>query len=381
MAIDTAVAEQVGQVAEVPIAASGADSDWGKMSEAERAKDFDQALSVVQERRGIEPPAEKIAKEPVKEPEKTIETPAGGDETPAADDAALADKKVEDEGEVKDAEVAVETDWLDDDTREFATAMGLDADILDAMPNREVLDRVLHAIDKKAYEEGKQLQADQQQPVKPIVKPAEQQPVQQTGDPLADLVSFDLDEELGADDAPKIKKAFTATTSIIKDLQNRVAQFEQRVVQLDQAELTRIAELNDQKFFNNLHLLGHTELFGKPGEKPNAEQAKNIDKARDTFYSIGIGLLRSGRPHAPELPYVKAAVYHAFGDQLYKQQQKQLTEKLRKQSARRTGGVATKPLPQAIPENETHAQRVQRIAAEIEADPDWKARRAELRGN
>jgi len=352
------------------------ESEWGKMTPEEREVDVTQAVAAVQERRGITPDAPLVEeKPPAKEPERiNAEIPAAGDETPADDDAVLPKAKGKDEGDDVDADKA---DWLDDDTRDFATMMGMDEDFLNAMPSREVLDRVLEAIDKKAFEAGKQLQTGQQPPISPIEKPVVQQPVQQgaqqqqTDDPFAELASFRLDEELGVDDAPKITKAFVAATTALKNLQDRVAQFEQRDQQRAVDDIRRRA-------VDSLHSLGNTELFGKSGEKATKEQAENIEKVLDAHFIHARGLFAAGRQAAPTPAFLKAAVHLVFGDRISKQQQKRLIEKLHKQSARRTGGSAFKPLPLPIPENETHVEKVRRIASE--ADKDWKARRAELNG-
>jgi hypothetical protein len=165
-------------------------------------------------------------------------------------------------------------------------------------------------------------------------------PLAAPGDPLADLSQFKLDEELGADDAPKLTKAFAAVTAELKELRAWRTATEQ------QGRQQAVIVLRQQAVAS-LHSLGNAELFGKPDEKPTKEQVANIEKAIDAHFIHARGLIAMGRQVAPTPAFLKAAVNLAFGDQLSKQQKRQITDKLRKQSARRTGGGAAKTLPRS----------------------------------
>lgn len=291
---------------------------------------------------------------------ETKETPAAGDETPAGDDAA---KPKEGEGE---GEPEVEAkDWRDDETKEFAAMMGLtDADLSD-FGSREELDRALRLIDRKAFEAGKAgLEAPngqeqkQQQVQQPEVKQPVAQQQQQAGDPLADLSKFKLDETFNEEAAAPINRFVeTAATTIksqaaeIKDLQTRLARFEQSAAEQSVADIERRA-------IESLHSLGQPELFGKPGERPTKEQAENVKRAVRAHFIHARGLMAAGRQVAPTPAFLKAAVHLEFGDQLLQIQKKQHLAALQKQSARRTGGPAAKPVPPDLDwDDMTPAQR------------------------
>jgi hypothetical protein len=126
-----------------------------------------------------------------------------------------------------------------------------------------------------------------------------------------------------------------------------------------------------REFETGLTSLGHPELFGEPGKR-TAEQAKNYQKAWEAHRVQINGLNSLGRIKLDEnfkvtAAHVRAAVNQEFADLLIKNTLKQRDEKLRKQSARRTGGATGKTVSEpAAPENETPDQRARRMAARPE---------------
>mgnify|MGYP001329823755 FL=1 len=340
-------------------------SEWGRMTPEQREAEVDQGVEQAREARidgaiasgEYRPP---VAEKPEPEPAKTTtEQSAGGDETPAAGDAAPAG-----EGEAEGAGAA---EWLDDDTRDFAATMGLTDDELAEFGSREELDRAMRIIDRKAYEAGK---APPPSPTKPIEKQPvqqEKQPVVVEGDPFADLSLYKLGEQFDEDAAKPINRFVDLAATAFRDLQNRLTQFEQRDQQRAADDLRRQAVAS-------LHSLGNTEFFGKPGEKPTKEQVANIEKAIDAHFVHARGLLATGRQAAPTPAFLKAAVHLAFGDQLSKQQQRQLTEKLRKQSYKITGGGSGKALLRST------GDRAKDLAADPELDALFSGLVKEARG-
>ena len=320
-------------------------SEWDKMTSAERkesVKNLDTEPNPKAPEADDELPAPSI--------DTTTEQPAGGDETPAAGDAAPAEK-------AKDEEV--EADWRDAETKDLAATYGVDDDVLAALPSREVLDIVLRAIDKKAYEAGKTATESDKPIEKPPVQQSEKQPPVE-GDLFADLSQFKLlGDQFDEDAAKPINRFVDMAATAFRDLQNRVTQFEQRDQQRAADDLRRQAVAS-------LHSLGNVELFGKPGEKPTKDQVANIEKAIDAHFIHARGLLATGRQPAPTPAFLKAAVFLAFGDQLTQQQQRQIADKLRKQASKVTGGPGAKHVPKEPPEDETDEQRRQRIASDPE---------------
>lgn len=335
------------------IGGSGSDASWGDMTQQQKDATVDQAYEAVRVSR--HPESVPTAKDDETE-DTTNKTPAGSDETSVADDAALAENKANGEGD--DDEVDEKADWLDQDTRDLANTMGLTDEDLSEFGSRAELDRALRIIDRKAFEAGKA----QQQPAKSIEKPSDQQvgqqkTEQQTDDPFADLTQYKLGDQFDEDASKPFNTFVDTAVATLRDLQNRLSRFEQQNQQRAVEEVRRQA-------IDSLHSLGNTELFGKPGQKPTKEQAANIEKAIDAHFTHARGLLATGRQAAPTPAFLKAAVHLAFGDQLSQQQQKQLTEKLRKQSSRRTGGAAAKPLPKVPSSDETPRQRAERLFAD-----------------
>lgn len=342
-------------------------SDWDKMTPKQRTADIAKLDARLKPK--VEP---EIADEETLTIPETTEQSAGGEEISAADDAAPAPETVvEGEGE---GEAAVAADWLDGDTRDFATTMGLTDDDLSEFGSREELDRALRIIDRRAFEAGK---AAQQPPNEPIEQPVVQQPVKpampltSAGDPLADLSQFRLKTtneggEFDPDAAEPLNRFMEAASTTIKDLRTRVAQFEQQSRQEVQWRQQEALVNLQSKALASLHSLGNAELFGKVGEKPTAEQAANIEKAIDAHFTHARGLFSQGRQVAPTPAFLKAAVHLAFGDQLSKNKERQILDKLRKQSGRRSGGAGAKHVPSKPPDDETSEQRRQRLAADPE---------------
>ena len=252
---------------------------------------------------------------------KTTETPAEGDETPARGDSGS-----------KTADDKPATDWRDQETRELATAYGIDDEDLAAMPSREVLAVAMKAIDKKAFAAAKAVTTAGEKPEKAAQQTG--QTAQQIEDAIAKLEAFQLDDELGADDAPKIRDAVSAIAAELKEL--RAFRNEIKQQQAKQS-------FNDirQRATSAIHSLGQEELFGKPGEQTK-EQKENLEKAIDAHFVHARGLMATGRQAAPTPAFLKVAVNSVFGDQIVNQTKQQQLAKLRAQSGKRTGGGTTK---------------------------------------
>jgi hypothetical protein len=355
------------------------ESDWGAMTPEQREADVDQALGELQEAR--DEAAGVASAKPEEKPEETkqtTETTGKGEETPAVTDAAADDGDDSEEeegseagqGEGEDGEGS-ESDWLDAETRDFATTMGLTEEDLATLSSREDLDRVVRIIDRKAFETGRQLLAGDGQgggaerkepPEKKEPPAARKETPGETGDLLADLAKFKLAEDFDEAAAKPINAFVEAASTEIRNLRNEIAGFKQEREQEAAADVQRRA-------LDSLHSLGHKELFGESGKPPTKEQAANIAKAIEEHYVHANGLFAMGRQAAPTPAFLRAAVRRAFGDQIFKQEQQQRIEKLKKQSQKRTGGGASKPLPR---------RKSKDTLEELVTDPDIDKRFNEL---
>lgn len=352
---DTATAGQVNQ------------SEWGGMTAEQRAAEIDSGFQQMEDTRqadlawSAETDTTGDTSDDLQTARESADTTSihqstTGDETPAGSEAATAKKTAAKAEPATTATTAAGKtgDWLTPEDRETATTYGLDGDFLNALPSREVFDRVLQAIDKKAFEAGK-LPAQQTQQQTTATQTGQQSESQQTtqqaqqaapqattgnvGDPFADLTKFKMDESVIEETAAKPFNDFVETTATtIRQLQAELAGFRQERSQQAFSDLRSRA-------VSALHSLGHAELFGKPGETPTTEQAANIEKAIDAHFTHAKGLLATGRQAAPTPAFLKAAVHLAFGDQLTQQQQRQMTERLKAQSRQRMGGGTSRPIP------------------------------------
>jgi hypothetical protein len=302
-------------------------SQWGKLSLEEKAADA-QALveKAAAKREGKAAANQDIADDDT--PIPPTKTPARGDETPAADDAAPA--KATDEGEA-------ETDWRNQEVKDLAAAYDIDEETLAAMPSRDVLDIAFRAIDRKAFEAGKSASKAPEAKT-PEAAPGKSDAPKPPVTVFDDLTNFALDEELGADDAPKIQKAIAAAAAELKELREWRSQMQQQQARQSFEQIRRDA-------LTSLHSLGFTDLYGEAGKAPTKEQAKHIEEALDGHFTHARGLLAQGRQAAPTPAFLKAAVQLVHGELLIQSTKQQQLDRLRKQSARRTGGSTSKTLP------------------------------------
>jgi hypothetical protein len=259
--------------------------------------------------------------------ETTETTPASGDETPVADDAAPAPETVVGNEEVKG-------DWRDAGVKDLVAAYGLDDESLAAIPTREVLDVVLKGIDKKAFLER---QAAQGQAVATQQEQVQQSGQQATDDAIAKLEAIKFDEELGADDAAKLKDGFAAVVAELKE--QRAWRAQQQQLQVQDAGARLRADV-----LTNLQKLGHTTLYGEPGKPLTNEQKANVKAVTEDHIQRGSDLARRGGMPSPDnLELLKRSVFAVNGEDIVNQTKQEHLAKLRAQSSRRTGGGSTNP--------------------------------------
>lgn len=364
------------------------ESDWGKMTPEQQQADVDKGVEEVRGATAAGPDEDAGSEEGGKTTEKTEktekkETTGDGDETSAAADAAAGETSESADGEeaedgaedgAKEGAEESEAKWLDDDTRDFvATIGGLTEEDLAGLHSREELDCVLRVINRKAFEAGRAVlgelggQQDAQASRKEEAdrqakaREAEQQARQRGDDVLADLAKFKLPEDFDEAAVKPLNAFVEAASAEIRNLRSEVAGFKEERQQEAAGDIRRRA-------LDSLHSLGHKDLFGEPGKAPTADQAANIAKAIDAHVVHANGLFAMGRQAAPTPAFLKAAVQLAFGDQLSKQQQRQLTEKLTKQSAKRTGGTAAKTLPR----RKASQSKLEEVTSDPEIDKLFK---------
>jgi len=324
-------------------------SDWGKMTPEEREADVD---ALVKE--ATEPKSE--AEE---EPEPKTETPGDGDETPADADAVEeeGDETPSGEGEAEDEEEEAPADWLDDEVRGLASTMGLTNDDLEGLSSRDEFDRVLRILDRNVVAAGKaaKVASAEEEAPPPAEEPPETPP--KAAGAMEDLSKFKIGEEFDPEVAKPLNDFMEAVGAELGGVTKALAGL------LDQQKQAA-ADTVYRQAVESLHTLGHADLFGEPGKPATDAQTANINKAIDA-HLIHAQVLAAKNKSAPPTPeFLKAAVRMEFGDQIFKKEQRQRTEKLKKQSARRSGGMPSKTVERPNP----NLELVDRIKSDPELD-------------
>jgi len=342
-------------------------SEWAKLTPEQQETEVSQAVESTREKRVERAVATGEYRPEQETPDESERKPVPDDETPVGDDAAKtqdddAEKGAgegKEDGEAGEPE-AEASEWLDQETRDFAAMMGLSGTELSEFGSKEELERALRIIDRKAFEAG--TAATPKAPETPSTSQA-------LADAFADLQKYKVGDDFDEGVAKPLNSFVDAAVAQIKDLQNRLGFFEQQGVQTAVAETRREASAS-------LQTLGYSELFGKPGETLTPEQAKNIERAIDAHFVHARGLLQSGRQVAPTPQFLRAAVNLEFGDELKKIDQRRTTDRLRKQSAKKLGGSSGKTLSAA----ERGLSSLERLKQDPEIDALWNQSVAENHG-
>lgn len=338
-------------------------SDWGKMTPEERQADVDALVDAAKATAGPDEPDEE-------KQEDTEQTPGDDDETTVVADAAEGED--EESHDDSDSDVGEEgadgepADWLDTETRDFANVMGVTDEDLKLITSRDELDRVLRIIDRRAFEAGKAALGTP--PAAAVTAPAKEAPKEEETPPaddvLGELDKFKLGDGWEPEAAKPVNDFMEAAAAEIRKLRGEVGQMK---AAREQESAATVRQQIEREATVAVRSLGMTKLFGEPNKAPTREQAANIAKAIEAHVVHMNGLFATNRwPEGvdpkPTPALMKSAAQLAFGDQLLQEQQRQRVEKLKKQSAKRTGGVA--------PKRHNRRKADMTKAEEIKADPE-----------
>jgi len=281
-----------------------------------------------------------INDEPEPEPEKsgppTHETPAGsaGDEpAPAKGDEPAP---VEPSG------------WIDDDVRGLVSAFGLTEEDVSLFTGRDELERALTLLDSRARkhvdaELGRETQPPPPQatahPAHPDRRadgtflPADQRRAAQEA--VQEDFRLQLDPELhGQDLVEQLGKLQEHYGARIKTLADRLAAQER--VEQERAEQAFV-----QVFDATVDSLGQTDLFGQTG-KETREQMANRVRLFEEFQVRQAIHGRQGRQVSLNKPFLDYISRAAFAEHFFKQQHKQLTQRVMAQAGKRMDVGVTK---------------------------------------
>lgn len=288
------------------------------------------------------------------------ETPAG-EETPAGDDSVADDH--DDEGR-DDEDEGDGQEWLTDDLRAEASAIGISDDDLAEIVNRDEFDRIKRLVYKRALKAGEDADADSNddEGQKPNERSGREKDPK-TGKfvakkPAAEKAKFEvtLDPEFYGKD---VVDHFTALRDHYESV---IEPLREKLDSLVADSEKRRADEEDRQFDGFVDSLGHEDLFGKSG-KETKEQLANRKKVFQAQQRIRNGLSLEGLPSDLSGDIVREACYAKFAEQLMKKQHKTLTSKMRKQSGMRQGGG--RPVPTDRPESIREEMR--RLYRELES--------------
>lgn len=301
----------------------------------------EQAMNAVVEKVFADRAAAKAAESPKQEPapkvverKPTIETPIVADETPGSSDTVVESS---DEGKV---ETSVQ-DWIDIETQDLASRLGISKEVLAEFDNRIELDRFLDFVEKREFENAKKNKAATTPQTPLEEKPAIQKPEQQGSvAPISDdLKPFLLDENIIEEAAAKPHNEFVkAMAAELKSLKSQIAQQESRFKQAGQQD--RVTAVT-AKFDSTADSLGHDELLGKLATK-TAEQHKSRDRLFGAIIDLANIRKMPVEAALADPAVVKRALHMEFGDTLIKQATKVRNTKLQVQAARKMGGPSGK---------------------------------------
>lgn len=268
---------------------------------------------------------------PSAEEAKKSETPAPGDEKPAEENAAAATTAGD---EPTPATGSADSKWIDDEVKGSVAALGIPEERVKQFANREEFDRAIALMDFAVKQAATKAPEE-----KPEEKPAEQ-PRAKDGtfapkptDSLEVLEQFALDDELSAEDAPKLVDAFKAVAAELKEMR------EWRST-LEQTEQQRAAQAEQERFDMLVDALDEPDLFGKTGRETDKE-LENRKKIRESYEALLTGYATRGVQVQVDESFLRRILNMEFADHLTKKERKQFAEKIRKQSGTILGSGRT----------------------------------------
>ncbi len=274
------------------------------------------------------------------------------------DDAAADQTKVGGEGSAKkDEEGSRKQDWLTDDVL-AELPRWISEEELSEFSSRDEFDRALALMDRAALragrEAGKQGGSEESQGAEPTGerkqehsqdgkfrkrqeedgkgKDSESKPFE------IDLDLSEFDEDLGE----KVKDAFTG----LRDhYEARLQSLDERFDAIEAEGRTREAAVAATQFDAIVDSLGYAGLFGKAGE----ESEKELEARRTLFNGVeaySAGLAKFGREAPVNKAFVGRVVRMEFAEFVSKQDHKNLTKRITRQSNMRMGVGAERPAEQ-----------------------------------
>jgi hypothetical protein len=280
-----------------------------------------------------------------------------GDDDDAAGKGAAAGRDTaggEDSGE--EEEDGQSQDWLTDEVRAELPRWVSDED-LSGFSSRDELDRALVLLDRAALKAGRDAgktddegqkaddagqrgkENDQETKGSQDGKVRKQQE-RETATHEIDLDLSEFDEDLG-------KKVKGALTGLRDHYESRLKALDERFTAIEAEEQVRSTKAVEAQFDALVDSLGHADLFGTSGEE-SEKQLEARSKLFDEHHVYLTGLKALGREARMDKASVSRVMRMAFADHISKQEQKNLTKRITKQSNMRMGVGAERPAEQSF---------------------------------
>ena len=257
-------------------------------------------------------------------------TPAGDDDS--ADDDSAADKGDDDQHQQDD-----EQEWLDDDLKAQVSTLGISDEQLAEFGSREELERAMRLLDIGAMNAGRHATGKKGDP-----KPKDDEQVQRSVSKPQEQPRDDAIDKVQLNPEIYDEEVLKDFSRVFEHYESRLRATNDRIAQIIESEQQRTARAEEERFDSIVDTLGHADLFGEAG-KETKEQLANRHKLFDEHRVYLAGLKALGREGKTDKSFVTRVLNMTFAEHLSKQQRKQLTQKITRQSNMRMGGGVSKP--------------------------------------
>lgn len=279
---------------------------------------------------------------------------SAGDDDSAGDDAVAGDEKAGGEGS-EGEEAKQSKDWLTDEVRSELPRWVSDKD-LEGFSSRDELDRALGLIDRAALQagresgekggEGEKTSGDTGQRGQERGKDGKFRKQQEPEGKADDSAKpFEIDLDLSDFDDELSEKVKGVLTGLRDHYEGRLTSLDARFAAIEAANQEREAQAVEAQFDAIVDSLGHADLFGQAGQ----ETEKQLGARRTLFDELHVyltGLKTLGREGRMDKASVARVLHMAFADHISKQELKNRTKSILRQSNMRTNVGAERPAEQ-----------------------------------
>jgi len=264
--------------------------------------------------------AERAAEEEAAKDEEKTDSQITAEHSVNEDEDTTADSGSEKTGTEEEAD----SDWLTDDLRAEAAAVGIDKKDLEDFASREELDRALRILNR-------QIDAEREK-----------------GDESEKPTGSETETD-GKDDTSKYEIKLTKDVydeEIVGEFTRMRDHYDARLAELEQRFEKRFVDAEtvaaEERFDRGVDALEFSQVFGKTGEESQAEMARR----KELFERVQIEqevLERMGRNVSDFNALVQRVARATFPEEYEKRTIKNHTRKVSRQSEKRQGGGATRP--------------------------------------